>query len=43
MKNRRWTVGIVGLTLGLLLLAAFLATPARAAGSATLIEFRSAL
>jgi hypothetical protein len=41
MKTRRWTAGILGVTLGLLFLAALLATPSQAAGSATLIEFRS--
>jgi|WetSurMetagenome_2_1015567.scaffolds.fasta_scaffold30742_6 hypothetical protein len=41
MKGRRWTACLLGLTVGLLLFAAPLATPSQAAGTATLIEFRS--
>jgi thiol-disulfide isomerase/thioredoxin len=41
MQTRRWTALLLGLTLGVLLLAAPLATRSQAAGTPTLIEFRS--
>ena len=41
MKTMRWTACFLGLTLGLLLVTGPLATFSRAAGSATIIEFRS--
>ena len=41
MNTRRWTICLLGLTLGVLLLTAPWATRSQAAGNATLIEFRS--
>ena len=41
MKTMRWTACFLGLTLGLLLFTGPLSTFSRAAGSATIIEFRS--
>ena len=41
MKTMRLTACVLGLTFGLLLLTAPLATRSQAAGSATIIEFRS--
>ena len=41
MQTRRWTAVLLGLTLGVLLVAGPLATRSQAAGTPTLIEFRS--
>jgi thiol-disulfide isomerase/thioredoxin len=41
MQTRRWTAVLLGLTLGVLLVAGPLATRSPAAGTPTLIEFRS--
>jgi thiol-disulfide isomerase/thioredoxin len=41
MQTRRWTAVLLGLTLGVLLVAGPLASRSQAAGTPTLIEFRS--